>query len=154
MADERTGVFIVNRALHCRGVALFMRDHAGMLGLDPGRAFLCGWLHDCGYAFSDNPGHATRGGIMLRDMGYTDWHTIARHGTPAGLETPLGRLLNIADMSVDSTGRMVGFASRLKDVEARYGHDSRQYRDCREMMRLMRDTREYKLIVKETDHGL
>lgn len=28
------------RALHCRGVALYMRDHAETLGLDPERAFL------------------------------------------------------------------------------------------------------------------
>lgn len=39
----------------------------------------------------------------------------------AGLDTPLGVLLNITDMSVDSHGVEVGFDRRLADVAYRYG---------------------------------
>ena len=136
--------FTTNRALHCRGVALYMRDHAEALGLDPERAFLCGWLHDYAYAFSDNPHHAKEGGDFLRRMGYADWRPIHDHGTLEGLDTTLGVLLNIADMTIDSAGRVVGFDARLADVERRYGRDSDQYRDCSRMVDLLKDTKTYR----------
>lgn len=56
----------------------------------------------------------------------------------AGLDTPLGVLLNIADMSVDSHGVEVGFDRRLADVAYRYGEDSDQYRECARMIELLK----------------
>lgn len=86
------------RALHCRGVALFMYEYAPVLGLDARESALCGWLHDFGYLFGDNRTHAESCGLLLEQVGYRDWRQVARHGAPQGLSTPLGVLLNIADM--------------------------------------------------------
>lgn len=140
MAD----MFTEDRAAHCRGVALYMRHAAPRLGLDPDEAFLVGWLHDAGYAFGDNRSHAREAGRRLRAAGYAYWREIARHGSPQGLDSTMGVLLNIADMSVDSRGRTVGFGRRLRDVSRRYGEDSDQYRECERMIGLLRGSTEWR----------
>lgn len=126
--------FSESRALHCRSVGLLMLCLAPVLGIDSYTAWLAGFNHDCGYATGDNRSHAAVGGLALRQAGFHGWQAVALHGTPAGLESPLGVLLNIADMSVDSHGRVVGFQARLADVAARYGRDSVQYAECSDMV--------------------
>ncbi|WP_346428306.1 HD domain-containing protein [Bifidobacterium sp. SO1] len=132
-----------SRALHMRGVALYMFKHARHLGLDPYEAALCGWLHDFGYLTGDNRTHAKIGGELLESQGYRHATTVARHGTPQGLTDSLGVLLNIADMSVDSTGHEVGFDRRLRDIADRYGENSPQYRECSTMIGKLKGTREW-----------
>lgn len=134
------------RAAHSRGVALYMRNHAPKLGIDPEEAALCGWLHDFGYVSGDNRSHARIGGRLLRGQGYRHWREIATHGSLEGLSTPLGILLNAADMSINSKGEDVGFEARLDDVAARYGKDSVQYRECSTVIDAIRKTAEWKSI--------
>ena len=134
------------RAAHSRGVALYMRDHATKLGIDPEEAALCGWLHDFGYVSGDNRSHASIGGRLLHSQGYRHWREIATHGSLEGLSTPLGILLNAADMSVNSKGEEVGFEARLDDVAARYGKDSIQYHECSTVIGAIRKTAEWKSI--------
>lgn len=134
------------RALHCRGVALFMYEYAPILGLDPQEAALCGWLHDSGYLTGDNRTHAMDCGRLLRRVGYRDWSQVARHGNPDGLDSPLGVLLNIADMWVSPKGERIGFDARLADVADRYGEDSPQAGECTTMVTRLRTTREWALL--------
>ena len=134
------------RALHCRGVALFMYEYAPVLGLDARESALCGWLHDFGYLFGDNRTHAESCGLLLEQVGYRDWRQVARHGVPQGLSTPLGVLLNIADMWVSPQGERIGFDSRLSDVADRYGADSPQYKECSTMVSALRKANEWKLL--------
>lgn len=135
-----------SRALHCRGVALYMQRHAQALGLDPEEAALCGWLHDIGYLFGDNRTHAALGGRLLRRQGYAHWREVAEHGSPAGLFSPLGVLLNAADMSVGPDGGEIGFDARLDDVAVRYGAGSDQLRECSSMIGLIERTGEWAAI--------
>lgn len=88
------------------------------------------------------------GGEMLREQGYSHWKEIFDHGTVQGLSTPLGVLLNTADMAVDSHGNIVGFTKRLSDVAARYGVDSHQYRDCAQEIEANKASEEWKLLAK------
>lgn len=134
------------RALHCRGVALFMYEYAPILGLDPQEAALCGWLHDFGYLTGDNRTHAMDCGRLLRRVGYRDWSQVARHGNPDGLDSPLGVLLNIADMWVSPKGERIGFDARLADVADRYGEDSPQAGECTTMVTRLRTSREWALL--------
>lgn len=135
-----------NRTAHIRGVTLYMRENASKLGLDPDEAALCGWLHDFGYIAGDNRSHASIGGRLLREQGYRHWREVSTHGSVEGLFSPLGVLLNIADMSVDSKGEVVGFATRLEDVAERYGKDSVQYRDCLAVINAIEQTSEWSVL--------
>lgn len=139
-------LFTAQRALHCRGVALFMFEYALILGLDPQEAALCGWLHDFGYLTGDNRSHAADCGRLLRRVGYRDWDRVARHGNPDGLDSPLGVLLNIADMWVSPKGERIGFDARLADVADRYGADSPQVGECATMVKRLKTTREWILL--------
>jgi hypothetical protein len=116
---------------------MYMYDHASEHGVEPGEAALLGWVHDYGYMIGDNTDHADLGSHVLRDQGYVHWIEIRDHGTPAGLSTPLGRLLNEADMMIDSRGDEVGYDNRLMDIAERYGNDSPQYANASLMIALL-----------------
>lgn len=88
------------------------------------------------------------------DRGYAHWREVRDHGAPEGLVTPMGVLLNIADMSVDSQGDEVGFRRRLDDVAGRYGKDSDQWRECARMVRLLKETPEWRTIAGQRSTGL
>lgn len=138
--------FTPQRALHCRGVALFMYEYAPIVGLDAQEAALCGWLHDFDYLFGDNRTHAESCGLLLKHVGYQDWNRVFRHGTPQGLGMPLGVLLNIADMWVSPQGERIGFDARLADVADRYSVESPQVKECSTMVAALRKTHEWKLL--------
>lgn len=136
------------RALHCRGVALAMRAAAPLVGLDPGEAALCGWVHDIGWMDGDNRSHARIGGLLLRGQGCRFWREVALHGSVGGLVSPLGVLLNVADMSVDSGGALVGFGGRLDDVVRRYGAGSVQAAECSALMDALEGTAEWRAFMR------
>lgn len=149
--------FTPQRALHCRGVALFMYEYAPIVGLDEQGAALCGWLHDFGYLFGDNRTHVESCGLLLKHVGYQDWNRVFGHDTPQGLGTPLGVLLNIADMWVSPQGERIGFDARLADVADRYSVESSQVKECSTMVAALRKTHEWKLLSpmleKQTSKG-
>lgn len=136
------------RALHCRGVALAMGAAAPLVGIDPGEAALCGWVHDIGWMAGDNRSHARIGGTLLKDQGCRCWREVALHGSVGGLISPLGVLLNAADMSVDSGGVLVGFKGRLEDVVRRYSAGSVQAAECSALMDALAGTREWGAFVR------
>lgn len=136
-----------DRALHMRTVSALMGALAPLLGLDEGEAALVGWLHDFGCCLGapsmDERVHARRTGALLRGMGFAYWREIALHGTSEGLDTPMGVLLNVADMAVDPRGRVVGFDRRLAGIASRYGVGSDRYRDAVRLVEDMCDTDEW-----------
>lgn len=123
-----------------------MYEYAPILGLDARESALCGWLHDFGYLFGDNRTHAESCGLLLEHIGYRDWSQVAEHGTLQGLGTPLGVLLNIADMWVSPQRERIGFDARLADVADRYGAESPQAKECSIMVSALRKTHEWKLL--------
>lgn len=134
------------RACHSRQVSLLMKKYAPLLNLNPEEAALCGWLHDFGYIVGDNYNHAAIGGKLLHDQGYKHWKEISTHGSIDGLFSPLGILLNIADMSVDHNGKTVGFEERLSDVAKRYGRASVQWEKCSSLIMTLKKTEEWRII--------
>lgn len=91
--------------------------------------FIMGFLHDIGYEFAKNqPDHNRVGGELLKQAGYVYAEPIISHGDPtADFSDERVLLINYADMSVDSSGKFVGFSTRLKDIASRYGSESPQY---------------------------
>lgn len=144
-SDDMFHQFSRNRALHCHGVATFMRDFAPAVDLNPVEAAIVGFNHDVGYLFThgDNRTHNALGGGMLAYDGYVHAREIRLHGTPEGLSTPMGVLLNTGDMMVDAHGQRVGFKRRLEDIARRHGKSSAAYSDAQHMQYLIQGTREY-----------
>lgn len=134
------------RACHSRQVSLLMKEYAPLLNLNPEEAGLCGWLHDFGYISGNNCNHAKIGGKLLHDQGYKYWKEISTHGSCDGLFSPLGVLLNIADMSVDHRGKTVSFEERLDDVAKRYGRTSTQWENCLSLIAALKKTDEWAII--------
>lgn len=132
-----------SRVNHSRTVSYLMGVLAPIVNIDSHEAALCGWLHDFAYCITDNEHHAAVGGELLKEQGYIHWTEIANHGSIKGLDTPLGVLLNIADMTVDSNGKIVGFDKRLNDVASRYGQDSIQYSECKNVIDAIMQTTIY-----------
>mgnify|MGYP002798211491 FL=1 len=62
-------MFDLNRAAHCRGVAILMRRLAPALGLDADRMTLLGWIHDLGYLTARADTHAPDVGGLLYGVG-------------------------------------------------------------------------------------
>jgi hypothetical protein len=103
-------------------------------------------MHDAGYMIGDNRTHAAiMGGICSRN-GFRHADAIAHHGTIAGLDDTMGVLLNIADMSVSSTGEIIGMEARLEDIADKYGEDSIQYHECSELIHAIHTTREWQMM--------
>lgn len=119
------------------------------------RMFMLGWVHDVGYEFtekqSDHPNASaellwTLGdafGVIMefpRDKDGTisssapyneEWvsavSAIENHGRYTEHKTAEWKILNMADMLIDSKGNEVMVSQRLDDIKSRYGEYSDQY---------------------------
>lgn len=113
-------------SMHSAQVARSMARWAPLVGVEPDRAAVCGWLHDIGRSMDggDEDSHAELAGGLLRGLGYADWEPVALHGTPEGLGSPLGLLLGMADMTTLPSGAFVEPFDVLEDVGRRFGPDS------------------------------
>lgn len=125
-----------NRLKHCYAVAKFMKQQAENKGWPQEKCnemFVLGLFHDIGYEFTDNPfEHAKVGGKLLKKEGYTYWKEIYHHGNPnTYYKSEELDLLNVADLSIDSYGNIVGVELRLQDILNRYGKKSRQYQEAK-----------------------
>lgn len=136
-----------DRMKHCKAVGVFMQKWAPKFNLDPGDAALLGYLHDFGYFAGTNETHAQFGGQLLKNNGYKYWREVAAHGTLQGLSTPMGILLNIADMSIGPDGKKLGFDVRLMDISGRYGYDSKQFKMAYQVVDALKKSREYNLML-------
>ena len=122
MRVESYAMFDLNRAAHCRGVAILMHRLAPTLGLDADRMTLLGWIHDLGYLTGHADTHAPDLGRLLEAEGYAYAGAAGRHGTDRiDYDDPADVLLDIADMSVDGAGLLVSFDERVRDVADRWG---------------------------------
>lgn len=103
------------------------------------KMFIIGFLHDIGYEFSDNRGHAEAGADMLNTIDFPSAVIIRKHGRPLPIERQPAelRILNQADIETSATGEKVSAEQRLQDVESRYGRESIQYKNmeklCKEL---------------------
>ena len=128
------------RLKHNLEVARLMKKSAEDAGWNKQKCeemFVLGFLHDIGYEFAEQQcDHASVGGEMLKNQGYKYWKEVSCHGK-LDIEYFSEELtmLNIADMSIDSTGKEVGVSARLSDIASRYGIDSKQYIEAEQLAR-------------------
>lgn len=141
MRVESYAMFDLNRAAHCRGVAILMRRLAPALGLDADRMTLLGWIHDLGYLTGHADTHAPDLGRLLEAEGYAYAGAAGRHGTDRiDYDDPADVLLNIADMSVDGAGLLVSFDERVRDVADRWGAAHPRVDACTRVIRRLEAT--------------
>lgn len=99
------------------------------------RMFMIGWNYDVGYEFSEKQEeHSIVSAEMLNTLkiskvnaGQRVCHAIEKHGQYTQLQTIEWKILNIADMTIDSKGNKVDVTQRLDDIKNRYGECSNQY---------------------------
>ncbi len=125
---------------HILGVARKAYRIAKDMGKDENfcrRCFMLGWIHDIGYEFSkEQSEHPDTSAMMLllmnednvaSDLKRPFYKAIRDHGRYPSEMTDEYRILNMADMLVDSRGREVTVSQRLDDIKDRYGEHSDQY---------------------------
>ena len=97
--------------------------------------FILGYNHDIGYQFGVNSNHNIVGGILLRNTGYRYWKEVFYHGqVNIEYESLYLDILNMADMQIDKFGNDVGYTERLNDIKNRYGDESIQYSNARNII--------------------
>ena len=123
-----------DRLHHIIGVARKAYSIAKDMGYDElfcYKMFMIGWNHDVGYEFSkkqsEHPDISLEMVIQLTE-GWTDaCGAIEQHGRYTENKTPEWKILNMADMLIDSKGNEVTVEQRLDDIRNRYGEYSDQY---------------------------
>lgn len=124
-----------NKLKHCVEVARVMHElikvrHPGEYGdLLAQDMFILGLLHDIGYEYTnDREVHNKVGGLILRRQDYKYWREIYKHGEAnSDYDSSALRILNTADLLVDSKGNRVGVEERLEGIKGKYGVSSKQY---------------------------
>ena len=126
------------RGKHSLAVARLM----GQMAADKGwseemcrEMFFLGYIHDIGYEFSqEQQEHSYVGGQFLKEQGYRYSREVWYHGiVTEEYSSEELKLLNTADMCIDSSGNHVGAVRRLADIEERYGVSSRQYTEAEKL---------------------
>lgn len=127
------------RLHHILGVSRKAYKIAKEMGYDERfcrRCFMLGWIHDVGYEFSENQSEhpdvsaellRTLGDIFDGEDGKVSIMAIKNHGLYTEDETVEWKILNMADMQVDSQGNETSVSQRLDDIRNRYGEHSDQY---------------------------
>lgn len=126
-----------NRTAHMIGVAEYMRERAIDYGLNGDTMYVVGLLHDVGY-LDGTAKHEQSGESILTKLGVADdiCRVIGSHGESidislSNMQNSYSKrvmlLLHEADMSVDISGRRVGFEARLEDIAKRHGKTSNAY---------------------------
>ena len=93
--------------------------------------WVIGYNHDIGYNFmssEDSPKkHPEIGSNAIKEAFNFDCEAIRLHGKCVSQSNLSLRILNEADLRVDSHGNEVSVEERLADICKRYGKDSSQY---------------------------
>lgn len=103
--------------------------------IGPNGAFVLGFVHDIGYSLTDDQeDHAACGGSVLMIQGYKYWQEVQYHGK-IGIDyhSPELDLLNYADLITGPTGEYMSVSEQIKDIEKRYGKDSVQAENAKEL---------------------
>ena len=132
-----------DRLWHIIGVARKCYNIAKSEGFDEKfcrKMFVIGFNHDIGYEFSPEQSiHPDISAVLLLSLfdksqadkldttGLKSIEAIKNHGKYIAMQTAEWRILNMADMTVDSKGKDVDVLERLKDIKSRYGEWSNQY---------------------------
>lgn len=103
--------------------------------------FLMGYVHDIGYEFcQDRSEHPKIAADILRSLTYVPTKmdiAIREHGTfPTALSFEW-RILNEADMTVSSDGRVISAEERLAEIGEKYGFQSETYEKARDICRIV-----------------
>lgn len=147
--EKQTQYILRNKQAHMSAVAEYMFRNAERFGLDPYEMYTLGLLHDIGYLYGSF-GHAKAGGTLLINQGYKYAMEIAYHGKfQDEYDSPALRLLNEADLMIDSNGNNVGFDGRLKDIGNRYGFQSENYIWSSRLVEKIRKESEEKIMAKD-----
>lgn len=110
------------------------------------KLWLLAWLHDIGYEFSERAeDHASVSaclvmnavhGAFIEDFVFGgDYQAIRSHGQAVRHPSEEWLILNLADMTTDSTGKDVTFEERAEDIKERHGEDSWQYLNFRKLQK-------------------
>ena len=93
--------------------------------------WVIGYNHDIGYEFMDKTEKLSIHPDISDDILFTAFHgsnyAIKWHGKKIAQDDLSLRILNEADLKVNSKGKRVSVKDRLKDIENRYGKNSSQY---------------------------
>lgn len=134
-----------DRLHHIIGVARKAYRIAKDMGCDEAFArkmFMIGWVHDVGYEFSkEQSEHSKVSSEMLHQLVCVNKiydtsislktnHAIYYHGLYPDEEVDRNlewKIINMADMLIDSKGNEVTVSQRLDDIKNRYGEYSDQY---------------------------
>ena len=123
---------IVAVAEECSRLA---REEYGLTRIEAIKAYVIGFNHDIGYAFSKEPWqHPIVGNNMLKYAFNKDVSEIGLHGKAGTDRTVFLDILNKADLTINSRGKRVTREKRLADIKRRYGEDSSQYRNALELV--------------------
>ena len=97
--------------------------------VDCRKAYVYGYLHDIGYAFSSVPAeHPQVGCNLLEGALDVKVSVVLDHGNPEVPQCLFLKILNEADLTVDSKGKVVTVLERLEDIRARHTENSDMYR--------------------------
>lgn len=127
-----------DRLIHSYNVGLKMIEIGKTFNLTEEQLqelFVLGLNHDIGYQFGDNSNHNIIGGEILKKSNYKYYKEVYYHGELTDEYHSLYLdILNMADMQIDKYGNDVGYTNRLKDIENRYGKESRVYKKCNKLI--------------------
>lgn len=145
VCNNLTNLFTPDRLKHSQSVARLMyqkcleETNDNSLALD---MFELGLLHDIGYSLPNATAetHNVLGGEYLSSLGYKYAKEVSEHGTIPVLESYELRLLNTADMLVSSDGSLVTMERRLQQTIDRYGEDSMQVVNMKNMLYHLKST--------------
>jgi len=107
--------------------------------------FVLGLNHDIGYELNEDTSiHGEVGAEVLKRNNYKYYQEVYYHGRITDKYSSMFLdILNMADMQVDKDGNDVGYESRLKDIESRYGIDSIVYKRCVELINYLKERENY-----------
>lgn len=108
-------MFTKDKAMHSLNVANFMRNRAPLLGLDPDKAWLIGYIHDIGYVI-DAKDHNELGAGIISEYSQELERYILFHDFSGVPTDHMEFLLRLADLTVDETGKYVGINERIKSI--------------------------------------
>lgn len=121
-----------DRLFHILAVARKAYALSKSLGYDEAFArklFMLGWLHDVGYEFNSKSNHAEESynlvNLLVEDS--IAIKAIKEHGKYPSDFSDEYKILNMADMLVDSKGNEVDVTYRLNEIKEKYGEHSDEY---------------------------
>lgn len=108
--------------------------------LDEKDLFLIGYLHDIGYEFTmDKSKHNEIWGKILKNCNFKYWQEVFYQRDPnSKYISDYLTILNKSDMMIDNKGNDIGYDKRLENIKGRYGIESKQYIEAKELINILK----------------